>query len=114
MERSDQARAAVEAARAETIRLIEALGGRRQAIVEASALASDDDEHDPEGATVAFERAQVDATLASARAELAELDVAKDRIAAGTYWTCTACGGPIADGRLEARPAAQTCIACAR
>ncbi|TDP92003.1 TraR/DksA family transcriptional regulator [Labedaea rhizosphaerae] len=102
------------AARAETIRLIEALGGRWQAIVDASALAADDDEHDPEGATVAFERAQVGSTLVAAQAELAELDTAAARIADGTYWTCTACGGPIAQDRLEARPMARTCIACAR
>lgn len=94
--------------------MVEALGGRYQAIVDASALASDDDEHDPEGATVAFERAQVGSTLAAAQAELTELDTAAGRIADGTYWTCTTCGGPIAEGRLEARPVARTCITCAR
>ena len=114
MDRSARARAALAAARAETTRLVEALGGRWQAIVDASALAADDDEHDPEGATVAFERAQVGSTLAVAQAELAELDAAEARIADGTYWTCTVCGGPIAEDRLEARPVARTCIRCAR
>ena len=114
MERSDRARAALATARADTIRLVQALGGRYQAIVEASALESNDDEHDPEGATVAFERAQVGSTLAAAQAELAELDVAAGRIEDGTYWTCVTCGGPIDEGRLEARPVARTCIRCAR
>jgi RNA polymerase-binding transcription factor len=110
----ERARVAIAAARAETVRLIEALGGRWQMIVDASALATDDDEHDPEGATIAFERAQVGATLATAHAELADLDAAVERVAAGTYWTCVVCGGPIAEDRLEARPAARNCITCAR
>jgi DnaK suppressor protein len=82
--------------------------------VEASLNSNADDEHDPEGATIAFERSQV-ATLARQLAhQLAELDAAQQRVEDGTYGGCERCGAPIPEGRLEARPAARTCVACAR
>ena len=86
----------------------------RAGIVAASADANADDEHDPEGATIAFERAQLDALLGQARDHLTDLDLALARIAAGAYATCENCGGPISPDRLEARPVARTCIDCAR
>jgi DnaK suppressor protein len=100
-------------ARADTVRLIESLTRQWAAIVDASALTTNDDEHDPEGATIAFERAQVQAMLAQARVDLADLDVAAERLRTGVYRVCERCGGPIAEGRLAARPAARTCIDCA-
>ncbi|MEX1178290.1 MAG: TraR/DksA C4-type zinc finger protein [Nitriliruptor sp.] len=72
-----------------------------------------DDEHDPEGATIGFERAQVTALLTAARAHLAELDDIAARVADGTYGTCERCGTAIAAERLEARPTARRCVACA-
>ena len=83
-------------------------------IMAASEGANADDEHDPEGATIAFERAQTAALLDRARARLADVDAALARRAAGTYGVCETCGRPIAPARLEARPAARTCIDCAR
>jgi DnaK suppressor protein len=74
---------------------------------------SPDDEHDPEGATIGFERAQVTALLASARAHLEELDGVAARVAAGTRERCEVCGGPIGAERLEARPTARRCVTCA-
>jgi DnaK suppressor protein len=82
-------------------------------IVEASADSNADDEHDPEGSTIAFERSQVGALVAQTRAHLAEIDAALTRLSAGTYGVCERCGGPIAPERLEARPVARTCITCA-
>jgi RNA polymerase-binding transcription factor DksA len=82
-------------------------------IVSGSADSNADDEHDPEGSTIAFERAQTAALLEDARGYLEELDGAAARLDAGSYWTCARCGGPIAAARLMARPATQTCIACA-
>jgi DnaK suppressor protein len=72
-----------------------------------------DDEHDPEGATIGFERAQVTALLADARAHLAELDEVAGRVAAGSYGTCEVCARPIATERLQARPTSRRCLACA-
>lgn len=82
-------------------------------IIGASIGVATDDEHDPEGATIAFERAQTSAILDQARARLADLDLAAERLRAGTYFACERCGGPIAADRLVARPASRTCIACA-
>ena len=82
-------------------------------IVEASRDSNADDEHDPEGATIAFERSQVGALVEDARHQLAEVDAARARLADGTYGTCDECGGPVGEGRLEARPTARTCIRCA-
>jgi DnaK suppressor protein len=72
-----------------------------------------DDEHDPDGATIAFERAQVIALLRQARANLVELDAAAERLASGTYGVCEACGRDIPVERLEAMPTTQRCVACA-
>jgi RNA polymerase-binding transcription factor DksA len=83
------------------------------AIVAASEFTAADDEHDPDGATIGFERAQVGALLEHAQRRLDDLDDALSRAAAGTYGRCEVCGRPIAPERLEARPAARTCTACA-
>lgn len=99
--------------RDETLDLVAALRRRLDGIIESSAYTSNDDEHDPEGVTVAFERAQVAGLLEQARAELRALDTAAERLAAGTYGTCARCGRPIAPERLDALPATTTCIRCA-
>ena len=76
--------------------------------------ANTDDEHDPEGATLAFERAQVVSLLAEAREQLGALDDAAGRIDAGTYGVCERCGDAIGADRLAALPAARACIECTR
>jgi RNA polymerase-binding transcription factor DksA len=72
-----------------------------------------DDEHDPEGATVAYERQHVAALRARARASLADVGVALRKLDDGRYGECDRCGQPIGDARLAARPAALTCVRCA-
>ena len=91
-------RAAIEVERARTVDQITSLERSFAGIVEAAELTSTDDEHDPEGATIAYERAQVSALLRQARDDLDALDDSLDRIAGGTVWTCAVCGGPIALG----------------
>lgn len=93
---------------------IAALTGEFDQVVDASRQSNADDEHDPEGATIAFERQQVAALLDSARRRLADVEAALERRAAGGYGVCETCGRPIAPERLAARPAARTCIDCAR
>ena len=83
------------------------------AIVAASEGSNADDEHDPEGATIAFERAQVDALARHALAHLEEVAAALRRVEDGSYGVCTVCGRPIPPERLEARPTATTHVACA-
>jgi RNA polymerase-binding transcription factor DksA len=75
---------------------------------------SDDDEHDPEGETLSAQWSQAEGLRAGALVELADVDRALDRVAAGTYGTCARCGLPIGADRLAARPTAELCIACAR
>jgi RNA polymerase-binding protein DksA len=92
---------------------IEALTREFDSVVAASQSSNADDEHDPEGATIAFERQQVVALLEQARRRLADVEAAVRAVEAGTYGICEACGRPIAAERLAARPAARTCIDCA-
>jgi DnaK suppressor protein len=101
------------AERALMVAQIEALAREFEGIVEATEGVATDDEHDPEGHTVAFERQQVAGLLRDARTHLGDVDDALARVADGSYGTCESCGRPIAAERLAARPAARTCIACA-
>lgn len=82
-------------------------------IVERSTDASRDDEHDPEGATIAYERAQVTALLRAAQAQLSDIDLALDRVAHGAHDTCERCRGPIPPERHVVRPETRTCVDCA-
>jgi RNA polymerase-binding protein DksA len=93
---------------------VEALTRSFDDLVAASASSNADDEHDPEGATIAFERQQVVALLDAARQRLADVEAALARRDAGGYGVCETCGRPIGAERLAARPAARTCIDCAR
>ena len=106
-------RDALAAERQETLDRITAVSREFDGIVESAAGVATDDEHDPEGATIAFERAQLGALIDQARRHLAELDEAAVRLRQGRYGRCERCGQPIAPGRLAARPTARTCIACA-
>jgi DnaK suppressor protein len=93
---------------------IEALTREFDGVVAASQSSNADDEHDPEGATIAFERQQVVALLEQARRRLADVEAAIRAVESGIYGICETCGRPIAPERLAARPAARTCIDCAR
>ena len=111
MARTDGERLAAE--RERTVGQVESLRRSFDDIVAASEEVATDDEHDPEGHTIAWERQQVAALLAAARARLDELDRAARRIEDGTYGTCEACGAAIAPDRLEVLPTTTTCVACA-
>ncbi len=107
------ARARLRADRRDTEQRLADLTGSFDDIVDASESSNADDEHDPEGSTIAFERSQVGALISQARAHLAELDAAEERVATGTYGVCETCAGSIAPARLEVRPVARECIGCA-
>jgi DnaK suppressor protein len=101
------------AERDRTTARLAALRGDFGAMVDASRDSNADDEHDPEGATIAFERSQVDALIDQAERRLEEIDAALARLADGSYGTCARCGAPIPEARLEVRPTARTCVGCA-
>ena len=100
--------------RAQAQERVAALGRELAGIAEAAAQPGTDDEHDPEGATLAFEREHTAALLALAREQITEIDAAISRLDEGTYGTCVRCGEPVGADRLAARPAAATCVRCAR
>ena len=99
--------------RADAMARIESLQRHLTSIREVSTWTGADDEHDPEGATIAYERAQVQGLLTDARRELDAVERAAARLEEGTYGVCERCGKPIAPERLEALPATSTCITCA-
>src|SRR5256885_8095199 len=101
------------AERARARERVAALEREFAALAEAASAAGTDDEHDPEGATLAFERQHAAALLEAARQQMAGVDAALRRLEAGRYGVCDRCRQPIGVDRLAARPAATTCIRCA-
>jgi len=111
-------RAALAAERERTAALLDDLARDFAAIAEQVDGSATDDEHDPEGATLGFERAQVSALLRTTRQRLAELDRALAVGGAGAAAdpaevSCDRCGDPIPVARLRARPGATRCVTCA-
>lgn len=74
---------------------------------------NDDDEHDPEGVTLSSEWSRLAGIAEAAAAELRQVDDAIARLDAGAYGVCAGCGRPIPAARLEVRPFATHCVACA-
>jgi RNA polymerase-binding transcription factor DksA len=107
------ARELLAADQAATLARLAGLEREFAGIVESAGAGATDDEHDPEGATIAFERQHVAALLGQARAHLAAIAAALGRLDDGSYGVCERCGQPIGAARLAARPAARTCIGCA-
>ena len=113
MTRRDDTHASLRAAHERATRRLAGLTDTLDAIIDSSELANLDDEHDPEGATVGFERAQVTALLDAARVQVQELEDALERLRNGTYGVCVRCGRDIPALRLEALPATRFCVECA-
>lgn len=109
----DDVRRRLAEEREQTLERLSSLTGDYDSVVAASLDTNADDEHDPEGATIAFERSQIGSLVRQVEHHLAEVDAAIARLDAGTYGVCERCGSPIGAERLEALPAARTCIRCA-
>lgn len=99
--------------REQTARLVVIIKDEMGAFVDARRDTTTDDEHDPEGPTLAFERSQAAAILDQSIRHVDEIDAALERIDEGTFGLCTVCNGPIKLGRLQVRPQAALCISCA-
>jgi RNA polymerase-binding protein DksA len=108
-----EARARLSAERVAAAARIAALERDIATIVESAKGGATDDEHDAEGATIAFERAQAMALLEETRTQVEALDTALVRVDSGSYGVCESCGQDIAPERLAARPCATLCITCA-
>jgi DnaK suppressor protein len=59
-----------------------------------------------------LERELAEAAAARAREAICDIEGAVERVAAGTYGLCEACGAAIPLERLEAIPQARLCVAC--
>jgi DnaK suppressor protein len=83
-------------------------------LIQASHSSNADDEHDPEGTTIAFEREQLVSIMARVQQTIADLRQALSDLDAGRYGVCSGCGEPIDPARLEIRPQARLCVSCAK
>jgi DnaK suppressor protein len=81
---------------------------------EVEEISATQDNHLAETATVTLDR-EIDYTLEeNSTRMLAAIDASLQRLGDGTYGTCSACNGEIAEQRLEAYPWASLCIDCKR
>lgn len=83
-------------------------------VIEARNNGTADDEHDPEGATLTMEWSRISGVHSEFEAKASTIDRALARIGDGSYGLCVRRSEPIGRARLEARPAAELCIDCAR
>jgi DnaK suppressor protein len=67
-----------------------------------------------DGTAMAVDRLTAVTAHDNLRGLLEEVRHALERLDAGDYGLCEACGEPIPEGRLEARPWATTCVAHSR
>jgi DnaK suppressor protein len=95
-----------EQLQAERARLVDQLGrlGR------GTGAELDFDENFADSGQVTAERGEADALAGQLEDTLADIDDALAKFDAGTYGTCDTCGERIGAARLEAMPAARTCI----
>jgi RNA polymerase-binding transcription factor len=68
------------------------------------------DNHPGDVATATFDREMASTLEDNSSHVLSEIDAALERIDAGTFGTCQACGGPVGEERLKALPWATLCI----
>jgi RNA polymerase-binding transcription factor DksA len=62
---------------------------------------------------VTAERGEAEALAVKLQETLAEVERALRKLGDGSYGVCEQCGNSIDEARLEAKPAARLCIACA-
>ena len=89
------------------------LSAQLESLRSATNASNGDDEHDPEGSTIAYEAAQLETLRERAEEHLAEVDRACQRLDAGTYGICVRCGRSIGAARVAALPATDFCVECA-
>ncbi|MDQ6697914.1 MAG: TraR/DksA C4-type zinc finger protein [Actinomycetota bacterium] len=88
----------------------EGLRQRLASLTKEGAGALDFDENFADSGQVAAEQGENLALAASLQDQLDDVEAALGRLDDGTYGRCETCGEPIPAARLEAMPAARTCI----
>ncbi|WP_394768457.1 TraR/DksA family transcriptional regulator [Lacisediminihabitans sp.] len=95
-------------------RQLDSAAGELDAVRAARGDSPADDEHDPDGSTLASDWARISGLALALGERRTGVERALERVDAGTYGVCARCGGPIGLARLVALPAADLCIECAR
>lgn len=72
-----------------------------------------DDEHDPEGTTLSAGWSLLEGVRRTTEDELGQVRAALARVDDGSYGICAGCHRPIPPERLQVRPMATRCVACA-
>lgn len=106
----DRFRAALELERDRIRAALDSVNHSASAMDETGELATGPGDHLADHATDTYMRELDEGLGENAEHILSEIDDALRRIDGGTYGTCTACGRPIAEDRLEALPYASLCI----
>jgi RNA polymerase-binding transcription factor DksA len=78
----------------------------------ASDVGAGEDEGGSEGDLTRFERDRLRTRIVEEGLFLEVIDAAEERAQTKTWKTCTKCGKPIGDARLEALPATDLCVVC--
>ena len=107
------ARARLAELRADAAARVAATAAALDALVHDREGSNDDDEHDPEGVTLSSEWSRLSGLAEAAASKLRQVEEALVRLDAGAYGVCAGCGRPIPAARLEVRPFATHCVACA-
>ncbi len=109
-----EVRAQIAAERRRLESLVESLTASFNDLTDAADVSPPDDEHDPEGHTIAFERSQLTSQRDTYLRTLAELAAAEIRLDDAQPAVCDRCGQPIPHERRLAVPTTTRCIDCAR
>ncbi len=110
----DQVRDQITAERRRLQSLVESLTANFDDLTEAADASPPDDEHDPEGHTIAYERSQLTGRRHSFLRTIAELNAAEARLDDPQSALCEACAEPIPHERRLAVPTTTRCVECAR
>jgi RNA polymerase-binding protein DksA len=106
----DRLRRELEFERMRLVAAIQSVNHPQSLADETGDLSIGTDDHLADSATETYMRELDDGLEENAERLLAEVDAALERIADGTYGTCTACGRPIGADRLQAVPYATLCL----
>lgn len=108
-----EVRALLEAEQGRVAARVRSLESDLAALTRARRGESDDDEHDPDGASMSSQWSMLSGLLAAARAEQQAVDDALRRVDEGAYGICASCAQPIPIAQLEVRPFRERCVPCA-
>jgi DnaK suppressor protein len=110
----DEVRARIHTEQHRLQQLVDSLDKSFADLTEAADASPPDDEHDPEGHTIAFERSQLTSRRDGFLRSIAELEAAETRLDDPESALCLGCAEPIPHERRLAMPSTTRCIDCAR